>query len=83
MAATGTVTFTPGQTAQTVDVTVNGDLTHESDETFTVDLSNATNAGVADASGQGTITNDDQVPDISIDDQSVTEGNTGDRKSVV
>jgi hypothetical protein len=77
VAATDTVTFTPGQTAQTVDVTVNGDLTHESDETFTVDLSNETNAGVADGSGQGTITNDDQVPDISIDDQALTEGNVG------
>ena len=77
VAASGTVTFNPGQTAQTVDVTVNGDLTHESDETFTVDLSNASNAGVADASGQGTITNDDQVPDISIDDQLVAEGDAG------
>src|SRR6476659_6888686 len=76
-AASGTVTFNPGQTAQTVDVTVNGDLTHESDETFTVDLSNASNGGVAYASGQGTITSDDQVPDISIDDQSVTEGDAG------
>jgi hypothetical protein len=77
VAASGAVTFDPGQTAKTVDVTVNGDLTHESDETFTVDLSNASNAGVADASGQGTITNDDQVPDISIDDQSVSEGDAG------
>jgi hypothetical protein len=77
VAASGTVTFDPGQTAKTVDVTVNGDLTHESAETFTVDLSNASNAGVADASGQGTITNDDQVPDISIADQSVTEGDAG------
>ena len=77
VAASGTVTFNPGQTTKTVDVTENGDLTHESDETFTVDLSNASNAGVADASGQGTITNDDQVPDISIDDQSVTEGDAG------
>ncbi len=77
VAATGTVTFNPGQTAQTVDVTVNGDLTHESDETFTVDLSNETNAGVAEGSGTGTITNDDQVPDISTDDQSITEGDTG------
>jgi subtilisin-like proprotein convertase family protein len=77
VAATDTVTFNPGQTAKTVDVTVNGDLTHESDETFTVDLSSPSNAGVADGSGQGTITNDDQVPDISIDDQSVAEGDTG------
>ena len=76
-AASGTVTFDPGQTTQTVDVTINGDTTHEADETFTVDLSNASNAGIADGSGIGTITNDDQVPDVSIDDQSITEGNAG------
>jgi hypothetical protein len=75
-AASGTVTFDPGQTAKTVDVTVNGDVTHESDETFTVDLSNASNVNILDGSGQGTITNDDQVPDISIDDRSVTEGDS-------
>src|SRR5204863_8239 len=61
----------------TVDVTINGDTTHEADETFTVDLSNPGNAGIADGSGIGTITNDDQVPDVSIDDQSITEGNAG------
>src|SRR6476659_1743506 len=77
VAASGSVTFNPGQTAQTVDVTVNGDLTHEADETLTVDLSNASNGNVLDGSGAGTITNDDQVPDISIDDQSVTEGDAG------
>src|SRR5207249_1999274 len=76
-AASGTVTFDPGQTTQTVDLTINGDTTHEADETFTVDLSNASNAGIADGSGIGTITNDDQVPDVSIDDQSITEGNAG------
>jgi hypothetical protein len=75
--ASGTVTFDPGQTTQTVDVTINGDTTHEADETFTVDLSNPGNAGIADGSGLGTITNDDQVPDISIDDQSVAEGDAG------
>jgi hypothetical protein len=77
-AATGTVTFNPGQTAQTVDVTVNGDLTHESDETFTVDLSNETNAGVLAGSGTGTILDDDASPTISVTDCSVTEGNVGD-----
>jgi hypothetical protein len=77
VAAAGTVTFDPGQTSKTVDVTVNGDTTNEADETFTVDLANAVNAGIADGSGLGTITNDDQVPDVSIDDQSITEGNAG------
>jgi hypothetical protein len=36
------VSFDPGQTAKTVDVTVNGDLTHESDESFTVDCEHRT-----------------------------------------
>jgi Calx-beta domain len=76
-AASGTITFDPGQTTKTVDVTVNGDLTHEADETLTVYLSNPGNAGIADGSGLGTITNDDQVPDVSIADQSITEGNAG------
>src|SRR6266516_6973579 len=76
-AASGTLTFDPGQTAKTVDVTVNGDTTHESDETFTLDLSNASNANLLDDSGLGTITNDDPIPDVSIDDQSITEGDVG------
>src|SRR5207244_3594616 len=77
-AASGTVTFDPGQTTQTVDVTINGDTTHETDETFTVDLSNASNAGIADGSGLGTIQDDDAAPTISIADASVTEGDVGD-----
>ena len=77
--SSGTVTFDPGDTAKTVDVTIDGDTTHEADETFTVDLSGVTGtANLLDGSGQGTISNDDQVPDISIDDPSVDEGNTGD-----
>src|SRR5207247_318475 len=74
-ATSGTLAFDPGQTAKTVDVTINGDTTHEADETFTVDLSNPGNAGIADGSGLGTITNDDAVPNVSIDDQSIAEGN--------
>jgi Calx-beta domain len=77
-AATGTVTFNPGQTAQTVDVTVNGDLTHESDETFTVDLSSPSNGNVLAGSGTGTILDDDASPTISVANASVTEGNAGD-----
>ncbi|MCR9130689.1 MAG: Ig-like domain-containing protein [Alphaproteobacteria bacterium] len=62
-AVTGqTLTFTPGQTAQTVTVTVNGDATPESTETFEVNLSNAVNATISDATGLGTIQDDDSVP---------------------
>jgi len=51
--ASGTLTFTAGQTSQTVTVLVNGDTTVELDETFSVHLSNAINATISDADGTG------------------------------
>ncbi len=75
--ATTTLTFNPGETSKTVSVTVNGDGKDEDDETFFVDLSNPTNATITDNQGEGTITNDDTAPAISIDDVTVTEGNSG------
>jgi len=55
------LTFNAGDTVQTVTVLVNGDLTVEPTETFTVTLSNPTNATIASGqgTGTGTITNDD------------------------
>ena len=61
-AASGTLTFAPGQTTKNVTVTVNGDTTFEPDETFLVRLSNPVNGGVAANDGVGTITNDDPEP---------------------
>jgi subtilisin family serine protease len=55
----GTLTFAPGQTSQTFSVTILGDTVVEPNETFTVGLSAPTNATIADASGTGTINNDD------------------------
>src|SRR6266550_2626957 len=77
MAASGTVTFAPGTTSQTVTVVVNGDTTFETDETFTVELSSATGATIADGTGVGTIVNDDAPPTISIGDFAANEGNAG------
>jgi CSLREA domain-containing protein len=54
-----TLTFPPGATTQTVTVSVIGDQTVESDESFTVNLSSATNATISDSLGLGTIRNDD------------------------
>jgi hypothetical protein len=76
-ATSGTLTFSPGQTARTITVLVNGDATSEPDETFTVNLSGAVNATIADGQGSGTITNDDGTPQLSINDVASTEGNTG------
>jgi hypothetical protein len=66
-----------GATSKTFMVTINGDTTAEPDETFTVNLSNASGATIADGSGLGTISNDDAVatPTLSIADASVSEGN--------
>jgi ribosomal protein L35AE/L33A/predicted secreted protein len=52
-------TIPAGQTTYTFDVTVNGDKLVEPDETFFVNVSNATNASIGDGVGQGTIQNDD------------------------
>ena len=57
--ASGTLTFPPGSTTQTLSVTVNGDVAIEPNETFFVNLSGAANATIADAQGVGTITDDD------------------------
>ncbi len=69
--------FAPGETTKQVTVLVNGDTLNEADETFSLNLSNPTNATVSDAQGLGTITNDDPLPALAIHDVTVTEGNTG------
>ncbi|KAG1274324.1 hypothetical protein G6F65_010534 [Rhizopus arrhizus] len=58
-AASGTLSFPPGTTTQTITVLVNGDTTVEPDETFQVNLSNPVNASVADGSAVVTIVSDD------------------------
>jgi hypothetical protein len=63
--ASGTVTFAPGDTSETVTVRLNGDTAIEPDETFFVNLSNEQDATIADSQGQGTILNDDLSPDVA------------------
>ncbi len=81
-AASGTVTFAPGVTTQTVTVAILDDGTYEGAETFNVLLSGAVNATIADASGLGTILddgngsggNDDDRPVIAVSSPTVGEG---------
>jgi CSLREA domain-containing protein len=54
-----TLTFSPGQTAKTITVIVNGDPSFEPSETFFVNLTNPVNTAIADNQGLGTIVNDD------------------------
>jgi len=53
------LTFSPGQTSQTISITVIGDNRREPNETFFINLSNAVNASILDGQGVGTILNDD------------------------
>ncbi|HEX5862454.1 MAG TPA: Calx-beta domain-containing protein, partial [Nocardioides sp.] len=55
----GTLTFLPGQTVQTVAVSVIGDLAVEGTEDFFVNLGAPSNATLTDGQGMGTIFNDD------------------------
>ncbi|MFS8383687.1 autotransporter domain-containing protein [Xanthomonas campestris] len=70
-------TIPAGSSSATFTVLVNGDTLSEPNETFFVNVSNVSGAGVSDAQGQGTIVNDDAQPTLSIDDVSVSEGNSG------
>ena len=67
------VEFDPGQTSANVNVTVNGDVNPEADETFALNLSNPIMVALGEPSAIGTIDNDD-FADVSIDDVVVTEG---------
>jgi len=55
----GTVTFAPGQTTQTITVVVNPDMNKNADETFFVDLSGPINALLIDDQALGIILSDD------------------------
>lgn len=71
----GNVTVLAGETTAQFTVELNDDDIDESDtETFTATLSNPTNASLGDATGTGTINDNDAPPSISAGDASVTEG---------
>ena len=60
-AASGTLTFSANETSKTVSVSTTDDSDDEEDETFTLTLSNPSNATLDDASGTGTINDDDEA----------------------
>ena len=89
-AATGTLSFAPGQTSKTITVNVSGDTNVENNESFFLELNNALNAEINDAQGKATINNDDQQssptptpqPQLSINDVIITEGDSGTSNAV-
>jgi uncharacterized protein (TIGR03437 family) len=73
-ATSGVLTFNPGDLTKTITVPVNGDTLDEPSEAFFVNLSSATNGNLIDDQAQGTITDNDPPPSLSVNDVSVTEG---------
>nr|MBC8184547.1 T9SS type A sorting domain-containing protein [candidate division KSB1 bacterium] len=69
----GTLILPAGTTSGTINVPIIDDNTSEANETFSVDLSNASNATIADNQGIGTIIDNDEAPTITISDESVNE----------
>ena len=75
-ATSGTLTFAPGETSKTVNVTVTGDTVVEGDETLTWEWTAWTNVLLAAYTYPGTIVDDDGAPEVnlSVDPSSVAEG---------
>ncbi|HEY3041514.1 MAG TPA: lamin tail domain-containing protein [Pyrinomonadaceae bacterium] len=69
-------TIPAGSSTYNFDVTVNGDLTIEANETFFVGVTNVSGTIVSDSQGVGIIQNDDS-PTLTINDVSQSEGNSG------
>ena len=81
-AANGSLTFNTGDKSKTVTVTVTGDDADEPNETFTVTLSNAPGATITDATGTGTITDDDGPPAVTLALTPATIGENGGKSTV-
>jgi len=75
-------TIPAGSSTYTFTVQVNGDTLNEATEIFFVNVTNVVNAVVVDGQGVGTISNDDPLPSLSINDVTVVEGNAGTTNAV-
>ena len=66
-----------GDMSETITVPIVGDLLGELTETFTVQLTGATGASIADGTATGTIVDNEGAPGLSINDIALAEGNSG------
>ena len=73
-AASGTLTFAPGETKKTVEVAIVDDAVEEGRETFTLRLSGASGAALAGAEATGTISGVERLPELRVADAAGHEG---------
>ncbi|HEY0072493.1 MAG TPA: Calx-beta domain-containing protein, partial [Abditibacteriaceae bacterium] len=76
-AINGRIDIPAGQLSFTIAVPIRGDIAVESNETFFINLSHPARSEIVDRQAVGTIINDDAGPSLSINDATVTEGNSG------
>ena len=74
---TGSITVPAGETYAVIPVPVFGDTLAEADETLHVSLTAAVGAVIDVGDAVGTILNDDPLPQLTVNDLSVVEGNPG------
>ena len=80
VSAAASVRIVAGNTTASAAIEINDDTLHETDETFTVDITAATNATVDRDNATVTITDDDgprlSVADLKIDESTTEQANT-------
>ena len=77
LAVSGMLVFPPGSTQQMITILILGDAMREDQEAFTVNLTDAVNAGIGTTQVVVRINNDDATPTVSIGDATVVEGPAG------
>ena len=75
-AVTGTLTFAVGDESLTVPVRLLDDAVDEPDESFSLTLSNGTNANISVGAAVGTIVDTDAAPGLSVTGDEDVEGGT-------
>lgn len=87
VSAEGKLFFGPGDTFETLDIQVRGDLEVETDELFFVDLVYSEGGPIGRATGVGAILNDDEeeapLATLSAEDLSIPEGDEGPNEGMV
>jgi hypothetical protein len=73
----GTLTFNPGETTKIISVPVYGDVYNEDNERFFLNVSSPSNASISRGQGFADVYNDDPPPNLTINDITITEGNSG------